>query len=97
MPSPSSDYVPLIPRYFVTSSANATTAAQDGAAVLSVLHSTFDQILQNTEKIAEDNDSEKIPLKLLQCIEILYDNVLLTEDDQMMVRVFESNPVLKRH
>lgn len=55
---------------------------------MKVLHSAFDQILKNTDKIDEDHDAEKIPLQLLQCIEILYDNVPLTEDDQMMVSVF---------
>lgn len=72
--------------YFATGSNAATTAAaRDGASVLNVLHSTFDQILLNADKIDEDEDATKIPFKLLQCMEILHDNVALTDDDQMMV------------
>lgn len=69
----------------MSGSTGSITAAEDGAAVLKVLHSAFDQILSNPDKIGDDHDSEKIPLQLLQCVEILYDNVPLTEDDQMMV------------
>lgn len=72
-------------RIFALGTAGTATAAQDGAIVLKVLHLTFDQLILNTDKIDEDPDSEKIPLKLLQCIEILYDNVTLTSDDQLMV------------
>lgn len=52
---------------------------------MKVLHLAFEQIISKTDKIDGDHDSEKIPLQLLQCIEILYDNVPLSEDDQMMV------------
>lgn len=76
--------------YLAIGTTGATTAAKDGAVVLNALQSAFDQILLNTDKIDEDRDSEKIPLKLLQCIEILYDNVGLTEEDQMAVSRFYS-------